>query len=153
MLQHYYWLFVIVFLCLSPPITQCDEGEKGAAKKEEEKGYWGTFASVAGKVASSAGDTVYSAASSGASTISGMFNGDNGADDDNKNTCDEDGYVQNDDGETAVERTGGIFNTVSNTVGSAWSTAVDGVQSTIAGQVDAVLGAVVSRMATALTPG
>lgn len=158
---HNYWLFVTIVLCLSTHITQCrtqdrtinDYNEKEESNKEEKGSYWETFASVAGKVASSAGDTVYSAASSGASTIGSMFNGDD-------KTCDEDGCVENVNGATSEGKPSGIFNTVTNTVSNAWSStkeatgaALDGVRSGIAGEVDAVLGAVGNKIATALTPG
>lgn len=157
---HYYWLCVTIILCLPTHITRCsDEVEEDRSNEEEEGSYWSTFASVAGHVASSAGDTVYSAASSGANTISDMFNGD-----DDKSSCNEDGCVEEDERTTNIEKTSGIFNTVTNTVtntvSSAWSStkqatgaAMDGVRNTIAGEVDAVLGAVGSRIATALTPG
>jgi len=167
--RHYYWLFVIITLCLSPHITQChsdnydddDDGAGDGSIEEDERSYWKTFASVAGQVASSAGDTVYSAASSGASTISGMFDDDNDDDNtDNENSCGEDGCVENDDRSNKMEKSGGIFSTVTNTMSSAWSNtkqatdaALDSVRSSIAGEVDAILGTIGNRIATALTPG
>ena len=159
--RHNYWIFIIIILCLSSHITQCNYDHEDDVEDEfnegDEKNYWRTFASVAGKVASKAGDTVYSAASSGANTITSMFDDD---DDDDKNNCDEDGCVENDKTVTDIERTDGIFNTVTSTVSSAWSStkeatgaALDGVRNTIAGEVDAVLGALGNRIATALSPG
>ena len=149
--RDYYWLFITIILCLSSHITQCNED--GESNEGEERSFWRTFASVAGDVASKAGDSVYSAASSGASTITGMFD-----DEDGKNGCDEDSCVEND--KTSIEKSGGIFNTVTNTVSSAWSStkeatgaALDGVRSTIASEVDAVLGTLGNKLATALTPG
>ena len=153
---YYYWLFVISLLCLSTHITQCNDEEdvEDGPKGEDEGSYWSTFASVAGQVASSAGDSVYSAATTGATTISEMFSDD---DDKEEETCDEDGCVEN---ETSVENPRGIFTTVTNTVSNAWSStkeatgaALDGVRNSIAGEVDAILGAVGNRIATALTPG
>ena len=147
----YQWLFIII-LCLLSHITHCSDDEG-----EDEKSYWKTFASVAGKVASSAGDTVYSAASSGASTISDIFNDD---DDNDESSCDEEGCVESYDQTTGLERSGGILNTVTSTVSSAWTStkeatgaALDGVRSGIVSEVDAVLGAVGNRIASALTPG
>ena len=162
--RHYCWLFIIIVLCLSSHITQCNNGNEDDVEDEfnerEERTYWSTFASVAGEVASKAGDTVYSAASSGASTISGMFDNDDDDDKDDKNSCDEDECVENYKTVTSIEKSDGIFNTVTNKVSSAWSStkeatgaALDGVRSTIASEVDAVLGALGNRVATALTPG
>ena len=150
----YQWLLIII-LCLSSHITHCSDEEGD----EEEKSYWKTFASVAGKVASSAGDTVYSAASSGASTISGIFNDEDDKSDE-ESSCDEEGCVESYDKTTSVERSSGIFKSVTSTVSSAWTStkeatgaALDGVRSGIVSEVDAVLGAVGNRIASALTPG
>ena len=150
----YQWLLIII-LCLSSHITHCSDEEGD----EEEKSYWKTFASVAGKVASSAGDTVYSAASSGASTISGIFNDEDDKSDE-ESSCDEEGCVESYDKTTSVERSSGIFKSVTSTVSSAWistkeatGAALDGVRSGIVSEVDAVLGAVGNRIASALTPG
>ena len=160
MLYNHYWMLITLLLYLSTQVSKCktqdrtinnnnDDGVKDRSKEGKEGSYWKTFASVAGQVASSAGNTMYSAASSGASTISNMFNDDN----EDKRTCDEDGCVENDD------RTN-ILNTVTNTVSDVWSStkeatgvAIDGVRSSIANEVDSVLGAVGYRIATALTPG
>ena len=157
-----YWLLVTVLLCLLTLVSKCTTQDRNTnnddikdGSKEDRGSYLETFASVAGKVASSAGDTIYSAATSGASTIGNMFN-----DEDDKRTCDADGCVENDYSKTGVERTDGIFNTVTNTVSNAWSStkeatgaALDGVRSGIAAEVDSILGAVGNRIATALTPG
>lgn len=140
-----YWLFVTMIFCLSIRVTQCRSRDRMTNNDNKEEGsYWQTFTSVAGKVATSAGDTVYS-----------MFN------DDDKANCDEDGCVENDDRTTnGIEKPGGIFNTVTSTVSNAWSStkeatgaAFDGVRSSIAGEVDVILGAVGNKLATALTPG
>ena len=167
MLYNHYWMLVTLLLCLSTQVSKCktqdrtinnnnDDGVKDRSKEGKEGSYWKTFASVAGQVASSAGNTMYSAASSGASTIGNMFNDDN----EDKRTCDEDGCVENDDRTNSIERTDGILNTVTNTVSDVWSStkeatgaAIDGVRSSIATEVDSVLGAVGYRIATALTPG
>lgn len=145
-----YWLLVTVLLCLLTRVTKCRTQDRGINndnvkdESEEDKGsYFETFKSVAGKVASS--------------TIGNIFTGD---DKDDKRTCDEDGCVENDDSTTSMERTDGIFNTVTSTVSNAWSStkeatgaALDGVRSGFAAEVDSVLGAVGNRIATALTPG
>ena len=151
------WLVVVFFVCFCNAQydqngMEEDDVEEGHGDGEGED-YWSTFRSVAGRVASSAGDSVMSAASSGANTISNMFTSEDNDDKDNK-VCDGDGCVEEDT--TSLETTGGLFNTVTTTMGNAWSNtagaAIDGVKSTLSGQVDAVLGALGTRLATALTP-
>jgi len=132
-------------------LLEDDDLEEGHG--DDEEGFWSTFKSLSGQVASSAGDTVISAASSGANTISSMFTSEDN-DDKNDKFCEDDECVEEDT--TSLETKGGLFNSVKTTMDNAWSNtagaALDGIKHTLSGQVDAVLGTLGTRLATALTP-
>lgn len=148
------WLVVIVFVCLCN--AQHDHNGMDSDDQEEGHGdgegdFLGTFRSVAGRVASSAG----AAASTGASKIISMFKSEDDDNDEENKVCEDDECVEEDP--TSLKKTGGVFDTVKTTMGNAWSNtagaALDGVKNTVSGQVDAILGALGTRLATALTPG
>jgi len=146
------WIVVVILVCLCNAQHEQNDMEEDDLEEghgDNEEGFWNTFKSLSGKVASSAGDTVMSAASSGANTISSMFTSEDDDDKDNK-VCEDDECIEEDT--TSLETTGGIFNTVKTTMGNAWSNTAGAVKYKLSGQVDAILGALGTRLATALTP-